>query len=51
MDGNNANGSGNWDFMFEISGPNNTVTNTIPLSFRMQKIAGDFSVSDFLARR
>ena len=48
VDGGNATGSGNWDFMFEIEGPNNTVTNAIPLSFTVKKLTGDFLISDFL---
>ena len=48
-DGGNANGSGNWDYMFELSGPNYTVTNAINLSFTIEKLTGDFTVSDFLS--
>jgi hypothetical protein len=47
-DVNNANGSGNANFMFEVSGPNNTVTNAINLSFTLTKDTGLFAVSDFL---
>ena len=47
-DVNNANGSGNASFMFEVSGPNNTVTNAINLSFSVTKQTGLFALSDFL---
>jgi hypothetical protein len=47
-DVNNANGSGNADFMFEISGPNNTVTNALNLSFTIFRVAGNFTSNDFL---
>ncbi len=49
MNGGNANGSGNWDYMFEMEGPNNTVTNAIPLSFTVKKMSGNFLISDFLS--
>lgn len=47
-DGGNATGSGNLDFMFEISGPNKTVTNALNLTFTVQKLTSDFLISDFL---
>jgi hypothetical protein len=47
-DGGNANGSGNMDYMFEIEGPNNTVTNAVNLTFTLEKLTGDFAIADFL---
>jgi hypothetical protein len=47
--GGNANGSGNWDYMFELDGPNNSVTNAINLTFTMQNLTGVFAISDFLS--
>ena len=44
----NALGSGNTIFMFEVSGPNNTVTNSTNLTFMVTKLTGDFLPSDFL---
>lgn len=42
-----AQGSGNANFMFEESGPNNTVTNGVNLTFVLTKLTGDFLVTDF----
>ena len=44
----NALGSGNAIFMFEVSGPNNTVTNSTNLTFMVTKLTGAFETSDFL---
>lgn len=44
----NANGSGNTSFMFENEGPNNTVTNSVNLTFKVTKDTGLFAVNDFL---
>ena len=43
-----ARGSGNGDFMFELKGPNNTVTNSVSLSFDLTKNEGLFTLADFL---
>ena len=43
-----AKGSGNAGFMFELDGPNNTVTNGTALSFDVMKMTGLFSPDDFL---
>ena len=41
-------GSGNAIFMFEVSGPNNTVTNSTNLTFMVTNLTGNFLPSDFL---
>ncbi len=47
-DGNNAQGSGNANYMFQLEGPNNTVTNGVNLTFSVQKLTGDFTLDDLL---
>jgi hypothetical protein len=42
-----AKGSGNAPFMFELSGPNNTVTNAVNLTFDVTKSTGTFTLADF----
>lgn len=46
---NNAKGSGNTGFVFELDGPNKSVTNTTALSFTLTKLTGLFTANDFLA--
>ena len=48
-DGNNANGSGNMEYMFQIDDNTHNVTNTTPLSFTLKKLSGDFLISDFIS--
>ncbi len=43
-----AKGSGNAKFMFELEGPNHTVTNGASLSFDIMKTTGLFTLEDFL---
>jgi hypothetical protein len=44
----NAKGSGNANFMFELQGPNNTVTGGSSLAFDVMKKTGLFALEDFL---
>jgi hypothetical protein len=46
--GNNAQGSGGADFIFEVDGNTHNVTNAVNLTFNATKLTGNFLVSDFL---
>ena len=46
--GNNAEGSGSADFIFEVDGNTHNVTNAVNMTFNATKLTGNFLASDFL---